>query len=352
MGRTRIVAAAIVVALMLAAYGGWWLHAAGMLHRAIDAWAEARRAQGWQVELADVTVQGFPLRLEAVAQRFAVGREVPVRWRWAGPRLTASGPPWGGHVVALSFPGAHSFDYPVPGGSKTVSFQADQAHGTVRLGEDNRLTLVTVTLGATQAILPDQGVAKLATLDLSVAGPPPPAATAPAPGDPHAPEAGSLSLVAEGVDLPEDIAPTLGPRIGHIELKLALKGALPTAPTQAALEAWRDAGGTVELDRLRLHWGGFQLETEGTVALDAALQPQGALTARAWGVGAAIDALVAAGGVAPREGATAKVVLHTMAKPETAQGIPPEVELPLAVQDSRLFLGPVPIARVPRVVWP
>jgi hypothetical protein len=108
----------------------------------------------------------------------------------------------------------------------------------------------------------------------------------------------------------------------------------------------------MELAKLKLHWGEFQLEAEGSAALDSALQPIGALTTRMWGVGAAIDALVASGSVRPREGATAKIVLHTMAKPPGPAGLPPEVQVPLTVQDRRLFLGPVAVAPVPPVAWP
>jgi hypothetical protein len=350
MGRTRIVAITIVVALAIAAYGAWWLYAAGRLHQGVDAWAEAQRAHGWQIELEDVAVRGFPFRLRAEARRFAVERDLPLHWRWTGPRLTASLPPWGGHVVAVSFPGAHEVEFDARNGRKNVALVADDANGTVELGDDGRIVLMTAELGRTRVNLPDVGEAKLAHLSLRISAPP--SAAAPPQNDPRAPEIGRLVLAATEIDLPERAAPTLGPRIGHAEVEVALRGAIPAARTEAALRVWRDAGGTVELEKLRLHWGEFQLEAEGTAALDGALQPQGALTARAWGVGAAIDALVVAGGVRPRAGATAKVVLHTMAKPGTAQGIPPEVELPLTVQDRRLLLGPVPIARFPVVVWP
>ena len=350
MGRTRIVAAAIVVALVVVGYGAWWLRAAGMMHRAIDAWVETHRAQGWHVDLEGVTVQGFPLRLEVVTQRFAIGRDLPARWRWTGPRLSASLPPWIGHEVALSFPGAHVLDYPGEDGPRVMLLQAGKAHGTARIGDDGRVESVAMTLETIQATLPGLGAAKVGTFELSIAGPSAPVASGAS--DPHAPDAGRLSLAADGIELPERVAPALGRHIDHATIQLALKGAIPTAPTRAALESWRDAGGTVELERLQLNWGAFQLEAQGAAALDASLQPEGALTARAWGIGAAIDALVAAGEVRPREGATAKVVLHTMAKPRTDQGIPPEVEAPFAVQDGKLYLGPVPLARMPVIVWP
>ena len=350
MSRTRIVAFAIVLALAFAAYGGWWLHAASLVRQSIDSWAEAQRAQGWQVELDDIAVQGFPLRLQAVASRFSVGRDVPMRWRWAGPRLTASVPPWGSHEVAVAFPGPHTIEFDVPDGHKTLAVRADKADGTVRASADGKINRVTVALGSAQADLPDVGLTKLAKLDLSAELPA--QAATPAPSDARAPEVGRLTFAADGIELPEQAAPTLGPRITRAELELVLRGSIPVARTEVALAAWRDAGGTLDLTKLRLHWGEFQVEAEGSAALDRALQPEGALSTRAWGVPAAIDALVAAGEVKPRDGATAKVVVRAMEKSGTTPGIPPEIEIPVAVQDRKLFLGPVPIARLPTVVWP
>jgi hypothetical protein len=349
MGRGRTVVVAIVVALAVAAYGAWWLQAAARLHQGIDAWVEANRARGWHIELDNVAVRGFPLQLRVEADRFTVGRDVPFAWRWSGPLFTASAPPWIGRDIALSFPGAHKIEFDARDGHKVIPVSAAQARGRVRIGNDGRIASFSLALGDIAAELPDLGPTRIAKLDasLAVGGKP-----TPAPNSPRAPEVGRLMLSAQSIDLPPRAATTLGQQIGEVDLEAALLGAVPAAQSETALAAWRDAGGTVEMEKLRLHWGAFQLEANGTTALDARLQPEGALTARIWGASAAIDALVDGGSVRPREGATAKVVLHTMAKPSTAQGVSREVEVPLSVQDRKLYLGPVVIARVPTVVWP
>jgi len=349
MGRGRTVVVAIVVALAVAAYGAWWLQAAARLHQAIDAWVEDNRTRGWHIELDNVAVRGFPLQLRAQADRFTVGRDTPFAWRWSGPLFTASTPPWIGRDIALSFPGSHKIEFDARDGHKVIPISAAKAHGQVRVENDGRIGSFSLALGDIAAALPDLGPTRIAKLDasLTVGGKPPPAANSP-----RAPEVGRLTLTAEAIDLPQRVATTLGRQIGEIDLEATLLGAMPAAQSETALAAWRDAGGTIEMEKLRLHWGEFQLEANGTAALDAQLQPEGALTARIWGAGAAIDALVDGGSVRPREGATAKVVLHTMAKPSTAQGVSREVEVPLSVQDRKLYLGPVVIARVPTVVWP
>ena len=56
---------------------------------------------------------------------------------------------------------------------------------------------------------------------------------------------------------------------------------------------WRDAGGTVEVDRMTFAYGPLKLEANGTVALDTGLQPQAAFSIRAEGVFRAVEALKA-----------------------------------------------------------
>jgi hypothetical protein len=352
MGRNRIVVAGIVLALLLAAYSAWWLHAAGRLRDGVADWVEARRADGYAVTVEDVTVQGFPLRLRAMAQGFSIGRDAPVAWRWTGPRLTASGPPWVGRTFLVSAPGAHKVEYDSASGRRSIPFAAEKAEGTVRIGDDLKIARIDVDLEKIVGTWPELGEVKAGQLLFAVAAPgkiePLPATS------PRAPEVGRLALIAADVDLPQNAAPAaLGPRLNRFEAEILLLGAIPTAHTKTALAEWRDAGGTLELDKLRLHWNEFQAETQGSVALDAQLQPIGALTARMWGVGNAIDALVAGGAVKPRDGATAKVVLRSMAKPRNpTQNIPPEVEVPLAVQDKKVYLGPIAIAPMPTIAWP
>jgi hypothetical protein len=352
MSRNRIVVAGIVLALVLAAYGGWWLHAAGKLRDGIAEWAEARRADGYHVVLDDVTVQGFPLKLQAVAQGFSIGREAPVAWRWTGPRLSASGPPWIGRRFSVSAPGAHKVEYDSPAGRRSVPFTAKKADGTVRVGDDLKIARIDVDLEEITGTWPELGEVKAAQLLFAVATPaktePPPATS------PRSPEVGRFAFIATGIELPQNAAPVaLGSRIARFEAEILLLGAIPTAHTKKALAEWRDAGGTLEFDKLKVHWGEFQAEIQGSLALDAELQPIGALSTRMWGVGAAIDALVGGGAVRPREGATAKVVLRSLAKPgNPAQNIPAEIEVPLAVQSKKLYLGPVPITPMPLIAWP
>ena len=66
--RSVSVFAAFLLVLGLA-YAAYWNSAASTLRTRLEAWAEARRADGGQVEYQSLYVRGFPLELRAEAKQ-------------------------------------------------------------------------------------------------------------------------------------------------------------------------------------------------------------------------------------------------------------------------------------------
>ncbi len=361
--RRALVIGAALVAVAAAAYTLFWFRAADALSEGVAGWAAARRAEGWTVALGQVAVRGFPLKLEAVVGPFAIGRDAPVRWRWSGARLAASVPPWGGDKVTLDAPGAHRIEADLPDRPLDLALDAATAHGTARIGAGGKIVRLDAVLAGVAGRSVDGSKFHADSVLLAVAGgsaaardpaQPPPAGAAAAPQGQalHPPEAGSLHITAQGLDLPDGAAPPLGPHVDRAEVDVALDGALPSGPSRAALDAWRRAGGTVELRKVAIDWGRFKAEADGTLALDADMQPIGAFTTRMSGVDDAVDSLVAAGRLKARARAMAKIVLRMMAKPSPDPAKPPEIDVPLTLQDRTLYLGPAALAHVPRIDWP
>jgi hypothetical protein len=139
-----------------------------------------------------------------------------------------------------------------------------------------------------------------------------------------------------------DMGP-LGSRIETVALDASLLGPLPRNSERAAIAAWRDAGGTVDVHRLELLWGPVEMNAEGTVALDAEFRPIGALTAEIEGVDAVIDGFNRLGTLGDMGAEAAKLVLALMSETRAGDGAR-VVTLPLTAQDGQLYLGPVPIA--------
>ena len=153
------------------------------------------------------------------------------------------------------------------------------------------------------------------------------------------------------VVVPSALALPFGRSIGLISLEARINGPVPDERWPAALEAWRDAGGTIDVGSLRLDHGPLRVQGEGTFALDADMQPIGAFTAQIRGLFDLVEALRARGVVEAGDAVMAKVVLGALAR-RPDDGGPPVLNVPLTLQDRALYVGPVRMLRVPPVRWP
>ena len=97
------------------------------------------------------------------------------------------------------------------------------------------------------------------------------------PTDAHGAELLGLALDLRKMHLPAP-PPSFTDMIDELAFGVTVKGAVPDGPLVQAIAAWRDAGGTIELDNLQLEWGGLGVNATGTVALDQNLQPIGAFS--------------------------------------------------------------------------
>src|SRR5208283_1721724 len=121
------------------------------------------------------------------------------------------------------------------------------------------------------------------------------------------------------------------------------------ARPRPAAEAWRDAGGTLELDQLTLRWGPLMVTGSGTVALDADTQPIGSFSGAIQGYGELMTALVAAGRLRAGDARLAGLALAMLAKPG-ADGHP-EIATSFTIQNGEMFLGPARLGKAPRFDW-
>src|SRR5262249_48233065 len=102
-------------------------------------------------------------------------------------------------------------------------------------------------------------------------------ATLPVPPAGRAGPIGALAVNASRVKLPAGIGP-LGDVVDKLDFEAALKGSVPNGKLVEAVAAWRDAGGTIELDKLHFKWGALAATGAGTISLDQELQPIGGLS--------------------------------------------------------------------------
>src|SRR6266851_3111757 len=328
---------AIVMLLLVAAtasYAGYWFYIAGRLPEVIAAWAEGRRADGYSVRWDSLAVGGFPasFRVTLAGAAFAGARPLP--FQTAAATVIGEARPWNLRRWRVNAPQGARVEAPSEG--DTVAAAALDA--TVAIGADD----ATVALAAHQIVGGGAAAAlRIATADEPLVLP------ARVPAD-HRQGGARLTLRLMGIAVPRAV-PSLGATVDAVTLSGALKGAVPAGQLRQALAAWRDDGGTIELEEGTLRWGSLAASANGTLALDTALQPIGALTATIENHDAAIDAAVAGGTLRADDASLAKVLLGLMVKP----GIDgkKQLTLPVTLQNRRLYLGPAQIAVLPAITW-
>ena len=338
-----LTALAVLAALSIA-YVVFWLFMAGELRDGVARWSEARRAEGYTVLFSRLRIGGFPLVLRLDLERPGLGApDGGIPWTWEGARAVAEMRPWNMRRVGIDLSGAHTLGLVVAGRPVTYT------------GTAGGLTGVLVMAGA----WPSSAEIHIEDVDLSTADGTGRVVvkradlTARRRVGKTSDDPGStleMRLRAEDVRLPGRLALPLGNHLARLTVVAGLLGPIPAGPWPQSLAAWRDEGGTVEVERLDITYGPLSAQATGTVALDGNMQPIGAFTAKVQGFRQTVDALRKRGLVRRRDAVTAMLVLGALARTPEGGG-PPTLNLAITVQDRTLFAGPVPLARLPAIEW-
>jgi hypothetical protein len=157
-----------------------------------------------------------------------------------------------------------------------------------------------------------------------------------------------VTLALDDIMLPPGAGMGLGRDMARLFAEAVASGPLPRTPDAAGLDAWRVAGGVIDVSRLEIDWGPLSVSADGTLALDDALRPLAALSARIIGYGAALEALAAAGVVKPGDASLATIALNLIATPD-AEGRR-VLTVAVTAQNGILMVGPITIARLAPVL--
>ena len=160
------------------------------------------------------------------------------------------------------------------------------------------------------------------------------------------PERADLALKFNRIDLADAAAGAPAGLIALAELRAEVHGRLAFPLTRAGLAAWRDEGGTLEIAALRIDWGPVRITGSGSLALDDAFRPLGALGLHVERPQPLIAYLAARGLIDRGAAEGARGLVRAL----MAKGGDEPVELSLSLQDGQLFLGVLPLARLGPVV--
>ena len=338
--RTRLglVIAVLLLIAGIGAYTAFWFIVAGKIEKGIAEWAQSAREQKIDASWRGLRVGGFPFAFRIELTEAALRNEeanpvAEMRMPW----LSGSVRPWNFRVWHLTAPQGMNM-VAGPEAKPVAKFSARAANGAVSVMAEGGVT-IWLSLDEARLETSEQVSARAAHLWAIL--------------PPRLPETHSESNLALAADLREATVPQAPSPFRNLVDELAfgitIKGAIAAGPPRQAATAWRDSGGTAELDNFVLQWGKLAITGSGTLALDAELQPIGGFSGAVEGYEDLMTALVTAGRMKPSDARLARIGLAMLAK--VGPDGRPAIGTSFTIQNGAMLLGPAKLGPAPRITW-
>jgi len=333
---------AAILILIVAGDTALWRFATRRLDASLNDWVAAQRAAGWQVSAEDRRTGGWPFAAALHLRHVTVDHGAPFAGggiAWQSDRVIL-------RIAALR-PTTLQIDASGVGrvrlaGGPDIPYSANQLVVAVPRQATRQPASAAIFAEVLTAGEPGRTVTiRDATSHVRVA----PEARA---GE----SAVSISLNASGIALPAGPDWPLGHQIASLATDAVVGGPLPAKGrlNERAI-TWRDDGGVLHVNALRMVWGPLHLRAKAELQLDPELQPAGTGRATIVGYTATANALATRGVMTHGAATAAKALLSLMAH-TPADGGPSEVEVPLSLQHRTLSMRQVPLVRLPALDWP
>lgn len=321
----RWVGPVIVLAVVAAGAGYWfyWQNLAEGLERGFHRWVEQRRAEGVSVRHGPVEVTGFPYRLELhVAQPALAAPRLTMQPKWSADELIVYFQPWKwGHAIADAR-GPQQFEWTEDGEARQATLVAEKALASVRFTDRGRITRYDgdITDAEISGDLPLRKAARLQShgrlVEDAEGGKP------------------ALDLTLRGDELRVDPqASPVGEAIDLARISVRLDPR-PDSTSPAALDAWRNDGGVMQVNAFDLRAGQLNVTGDGTFAIDDERRPEGAGVMQVFGADAFVDAVATAGKLSG--GAQLGLKLGITALEERDAEGRSVVKVPFSIQEGRI----------------
>jgi hypothetical protein len=338
---SRFLATAFAVALVLVAAGyfGLWEYEASQVRAGLTRFLDARAAHGMTVHSERLEIGGFPFTLDVDFGRVTIdGLPYAKPAHVEAPSLVLRARPWQPGSWRIAAEKGFSVRFAADlGGS--ISASAGDARGRAQVESDSLVIGIDchdVNFGAPGSA----PTAHHASLRLTVPDKPP---------EDHTTPSLIFDLIVDRAVLPNGLGAPQDGLPDRLSISGVVEGPVPEQPLLPALTAWRESGGSIELRQVELRWGAVYLAGDGTVTLDANLQPEASFTGRIRGWGALLDDLVQAGALTASDANYDRLGFGLLTR--TADDGKSELRAPITLQNTQIFLGKAKIAKVPAIVW-
>lgn len=126
-------------------WSGWWFFAAVAIQNGLDRWLNDRRAEGWQADVSDLSVIGYPLRLEANLEQ-PVLADPQTGLAFEATTLAVQAPAYAPGTVTVTFP-QDEILLATPFGRRSVLAETAEARLTLSAGTAAEVAHMSLTSG-------------------------------------------------------------------------------------------------------------------------------------------------------------------------------------------------------------
>ena len=331
--RTRVAILAAVILAAILGWTGWWFVLATARDNALTTWLTDRRAAGWVAEAGDVSVGGFPSRVDSRISGLSLS-DPQAGWSWQAAALNILQLAYKPHHVIAVLEGEQVVATPYD----TFRASSDTLRGSVVFRPNTRLELdhMTFEIGG-MAVTSDAGW--MTSIDKAVL------ATRQANGG--QPYAHDLAFDAENLAIPQ-LADTargvLPPAIGKVSLDSTLRFDRPW--DRASVEGDNPVLEGVDIRDISLAWGRLDLRGSGNLAVDAEGYAEGRIDLHARNWEDMLAVAESSGALDPTLAGALRGGLGLLAR---FSGDRNALDIPLDFKGGVARLGPIPIGAAPRL---
>lgn len=335
----------ILLAVLAAAYSGYWFWLARTFEQQLALWIDQQRAMGYQIEYAATEPTGYPLWIGLQLRDVtAAPTTASPAWRLDSALVPLSLAPWRPlvlHVGERSFPSHHQLRWMA--GNQGYKAAIKGLRLAIELSTDEAPPNIDIYDWFLELKQDDRDILAFNGLTgrIEFAN----AAT-------HADRSIKFDLSSPQVNFFVPSLPQEAIETYLWKIRGEVMGRIPPEPLPHALAAWTEAGGYLTLVQLAGSWELLtDIDVEGSFALDSNLQPIASMTATLRGYDSLIHWLRSIGTITTSQATAARLALGATARPSDDPNFAWESRLPLTIQDGFVSAGAIRLAQLPPIEW-
>lgn len=328
----------LIVVILVAALGwmGWWMFGSTALDRALTAWVDERRAEGWAADVVDIDVAGFPNRFDTTLSDVRLA-DPETGVAWSAPFLQLLALAYKPHQVIAILPTEHRLSTPL----QTLVITHDQARGSVFMEPSPSLPLDRATVVVDDLMIASS-LGWIARLDQGRFA----SEQIPARQDAH-----RFGAELTGFYPPDEVISVIDPAglLPKSVERLRFDADIGfTAPwDRTAIEVARPQITDIDLKDLSAEWGSVTFRAAGALTVDARGTPSGEISIKAVDWRRLLQMSVASGLVRENAAPSIERALEFIA---ALKGPSDTIDADLTLRSSGIFLGPIPLGDAPKII--